>query len=279
MRIRRIASWFAPHGLVALLRRRAAKTSRLEAAAVRERAKAAYLRASRNSEGVTVASHDDAVLFHVARGLEERDVREASISTESISFITQALHDLPAPTTGIHVGNFVGISLAMIAASESERHADHLLVGIDPNVPHRGIANPQQHVCALIDATNVASNVLLLCGYSVQPNPSNDEWTFSAYDPEAAWVDEHAPNGVLTNLARFGTFDFAVLDGNHFGPYLQAEIAILEGLIRPDGLVFIDDCAEWFPDIQRTFEMPWREWERADWNGRVGVLRRKHPTG
>jgi len=63
------------------------------------------------------------------------------------------------PQIALHIGNFVGISLAYLTCFLAEQHCDSLVVGVDPDVPHRGIRHPQEHVAALLTACGLENNV------------------------------------------------------------------------------------------------------------------------
>ena len=80
---------------------------------------------------------------------------------------------------------------------------------------------------------------------------------------------------MLRNLRALGLrFQWALVDGNHEGSYVQAELERLEPLICDDGVVFLDDCTEHFPDIRSVFETPGSPWRADGYDGRIGVLRR-----
>ena len=109
--------------------------------------------------------------------------------------------------------------------------------------------------------------------------PSNNGWVVDGYDPVAHFADEAAPRGTLRNLGRLvpGAVDWALLDGNHDGDYLRADLAALAGLVRPGGLVLLDDCTSAWPAIKRTFTetaTASEHWTAIGSDGRVGVLKR-----
>ena len=65
-----------------------------------------------------------------------------------------------------------------------------------------------------------------------------------------------------------------MLDGNHEPEYLRAELDALIPLMTDDGVLFLDDCDPYWPEIRAVFENGREGW-RADGNDhRTGVLRR-----
>ena len=99
------------------------------------------------------------------------------------------------------------------------------------------------------------------------------------YDPTAEYDNEIAPECVIESLASLGIrFRWALLDGNHTGEYLRAELDACVPLIEPGGHVFLDDCSESWPEIRDVFRSELDGWVAEGTDGRIGVLRRSSET-
>jgi predicted O-methyltransferase YrrM len=222
-------------------------------------------------------SYEEAIAHIVDRGWSaERHARMGSVPEESLARAVQALESEAAPAPRIlHVGNFVGVSLSYFL--DWARRHDGTVVSVDPNIPHRDVEHPQRAVCDLLAHFGLTEHHLLLCGYSLEKNFSNDSVVFDGYDPAAAWAGESAPEFVLATLGRCGQrFDAAFIDGNHDPAYLRRELAAIGELLAPGGLLVLDDVAQSWAGIRRLFE----EVADGDWpyehvlaDGRIGVLR------
>ena len=72
------------------------------------------------------------------------------------------------------------------------------------------------------------------------------------------------------------SLDWALLDGNHDGEYLHAELARLLGVMKPGSLVFLDDCDDSWPEVAAAFDAEGRSaaWRTVATDGRIGVLER-----
>src|SRR5438270_9107261 len=229
-RARWIARIFTPWGLEWWLWKRARRRHRLQAEA--------RLRAAPPSN----TRVEDWIRFLVARGLDEYQVREGSVPEDSLDYMAeQVLARLQSdrPLRALHIGNFVGISLSYISLLVRERHRDSLVVSVDPNIPHRGIDNPQSHAVALLDHLGLLERNLMITGYTLER--SDEAVTDSGY---AAGV---GPENVLAALFEFAgpSFDLALIDGSHEEQYLAREIAAVRRLLRDDGIVVFDDVKEW----------------------------------
>lgn len=127
----------------------------------------------------------------------------------------------------------------------------------------------------LLRAAGVEDRVLVVCGYSLGWNPSNDGSVIDGYDPSREADHEIAPVGVLPMLHSLGLrFRWVVLDGNHEPAYLRAELDSLLPLVEDGGVVFVDDCDPYWPEIRAVFEHARDGWRADGNNHRVGVLRR-----
>ena len=267
-RLRRTLAALVPKGYADYRARRGEEHVR----AMRDRRLAAA-RGPRPAGGVSV---DEAVRFLASRGLDEREVRAGSMPEESLEYVATFLAELPRdrPLAGLHVGNFVGVSLAHLAATLRAVHPGSRVVSIDPNITHRGIADPAGHAAALLARFGLLDANLVVTGYTLEQNTGDDDWSAPADSVEA----ERRPEQVLPNLAALtgSAFDVVVIDGNHDSAYLARELEHLERLLRPGGLLVIDDVdpSAW-PQVAATFDdlAAGGRFEELGRDGRVGVLR------
>jgi hypothetical protein len=261
-----------PYGILRLRHRRAAGerewlTNRLATAA------GGYAEDDYSVEG--------AVRFLVSRGLDEDAVRQGSMPEASLEFTGDALQGrLPAdrPVNALHVGNFVGVSLSYLTVLLKRSHEDSLVVSIDPNATHRGIANPMSHVMALLKHFDLSSNSVVVWGYSLEQN-LNDA---AVSEPVARWQSEAACEQVLESLVRLcgQRFDMVLLDGNHEGAYPTREWALVRRLLADTGIVVFDDVTvgSWYGVVdafERAAGDADGEYEAIAADGRVGVIQRR----
>jgi hypothetical protein len=172
------------------------------------------------------------------------------------------------------------VSLAYFVDYVRRRNRSSVIVSVDPNLTHRGIKNPQEHVIALLNHFELQHNAMVCAGYSGLKSVSNDGFAFlddggSEYDPFANHVSEQACEGSISNLALFGQgrFDFAIMDGNHDSNYLRTEAEMVRGLLAPGGSLILDDVDDSWPDIKAEFgKLGARGWRTVGADGRVGIL-------
>jgi Methyltransferase domain len=274
----RTAKNILPHGLVMrIIRSQAVRRRRI--AAVETSAMASKL-PSREAY-----SYHSAIEFHAARGLVRNHVIAGSIPESSLEFCSASLDKfLPAragePVTGLHVGNFIGVSLCHVTDYARKRHEHSVVVSIDPNLTHRGIENPQHHVISILNYFGLQQNAMIFVGYSGPKSISNDGVTFiddsgREYDPFSSFSSELSCEDVLRNLITFseGRFDFVMLDGNHERGYLKTEIAKVRRLLKPGGVLVLDDVSEAWADIKKEYEeLGSQGWRALGADGRIGIL-------
>jgi hypothetical protein len=270
--LRKVAGLIVPHSVVVYRRTRADKL---------RRERVARMLAGAPPPAQRSFTYDAAVQVLVERGLDEYTVRLGSMLPESLAFIRATIVDAfrdDRPLWALHVGNFVGVSLAAVASALREVHPESLTISVDPNIPHLGVDDPQSHALALLTSFGLQRSNLVVCGYTFEKTPGSDALPVEGYEVEEAWSREAACENALPNLARTGAqFDVAVLDGAHIGSYARRELELLVRLIRPGGLVFLDDVDATWKEIEAVFDeaaagaLPV---ERFDHDGRVGVLRR-----
>ncbi len=302
-RLRRAGAWAAPHGLMAPRReRQEAERRQQEAEREAERVAAAVVKAQADrqqllrsvplpTEAAMPFNFEAAVAFLVENGVSEVQVREGSIPSASLDFISKTLTEhLPQrPLLGLHVGNFVGVSLAHLTATMREIDEDALVVSIDPGMPHRGIHAPDRLALGLLDRFGLTAHNLLVTGFSLGRNVRDDGYVFAedallaATPPSVAATalrEDAACEQVLPNLARLlpDRFDVAFIDGNHDGDYLREELRHIDVALRPDGMLIVDDIGTAFwGGVKAAFEDLSTEgggYTQLGSDGRVGVVAR-----
>lgn len=272
--MKQLIKFILPHGIVRLLQTRQEQGYQRSRAVLKQQAQAKK-----------AFSHTDLLDFLEARGLDRDQVRQGSIPEPSLAFLASILkekHDGQEIIRGLHVGNFLGVSLAYLTNTAIEVHANSVVVAIDPNLEHRGIMHPQDHVCALLEHLGLSENVLLCCGFSHAKNVGNDGRNYlencrflESEEIAQKITKEHAPHGVFDNLKKLAQtpFDFALIDGNHESVYVEEELRKLHPLMKKGGHVFMDDISEGWPMLKQVFERSSSKLFRvSEADGRVGVL-------
>jgi Methyltransferase domain len=212
--------------------------------------------------------YEEIIRFLTSRGLDELQVRGGSIPATALNFIADKVSTrLPAdrPVRALHIGNFVGVSLCFISWLVQERHPQSVVVSIDPNVTHRGIRAPQDHVLALLHHFGLLENNVLIPGYTL-------EWTVGERGAEKVGV---ACERVLANLGSVCAepFDIVVIDGNHEEEYLSMELEALRELLSGRSIVVFDDIVGWAGVVEvfkRTLEDD--RFVELGQDGRVGIV-------
>ena len=218
----------------------------------------------------------------VSEDCDEEQVREGSMPEESLKNIVNLLGEcLPAgPLLGLHIGNFVGVSLTYLTSALVRRHADSHMVSIDPNISHRGINRPMEQVIRLLNRMKVQGNSLVLTGYSLSKSFGNDGLSYAPKtSPTVSLAGELSCERQLQQLVVLsaGKFQFAVIDGNHDGDYLEEEIGWVDKLLYPGGLMVVDDVSEGWVEIQEVFRhlVDRGKYDKIFQDGRIGILRKK----
>jgi hypothetical protein len=203
----------------------------------------------------------------------------------NLRFLDRAVHEhlrTEPPHRALHVGNFVGISLASLSASllDVGGGRDPLVVSIDPNIPHNDVADPQTATMIVLNHFGYQRHNVVICGYSLEKSLGNEGISTDSYDPEAAYEAEVACENVLLSLAGLGAqLDLAVVDGSHNAAYLRRELEVIVPLLRVGALLILDDVTDVWVGIRDLFGelgSPGSSWplEVLDHDGRIGVLRR-----
>lgn len=264
--LRQLLKAITPHGLVELRRRRFQPPAPASAISERDRfhderrqkIADATRRAPRHGS-IDGTNRSEVIKLLLSRGVPLHHLNEGSVPEASLAFLrTNVLQLLPAsePLLALHIGNFVGVSLAYVAATLKELHPESLTIAIDPNLPHRGVANPQEHVAVLLSACELQRSTLLIAGYSGKKSVSNDGVDFGGYDPAKTFAAEAACERTLGNLRQFlaKRSHLVMMDGNHEGKYLEAEILEVVPLMARGGLLVFDDVDEAWDEIRDVFK-------------------------
>jgi hypothetical protein len=165
--LKNVAKSVLPHGLV---------TTVIRSQAVRGRRMAAISSRPADTQRKPYA-YSDSIEFLCARGLPRDHVIGGSIPEASLAFCSKHLDSLmpnDRPIFGLHVGNFLGVSLAYFVDYASRKHQNSVVVSIDPNLTHRGIESPQNHVVAILNHFALQQNAMICVGYSGGKSISND---------------------------------------------------------------------------------------------------------
>jgi Methyltransferase domain len=275
--VARAVKYVMPHGLVQqIFRAQAVRRRRLNA-----------LNAAHASVGAREIpySYSAAVEFHCAKGLPRGHVVGGSMPESTLAFCSKTLDDLiPAanqrPLIGLHIGNFLGVSLSHFVNYVRQRNEKSVVVSIDPNLTHQGIEYTQKHVIAILNHFGLQKNAVICVGYSTNKTVSNDGIAFVdenglEYDPYSGFQSEQSCEDTLSNLCTIsqGKFDFAVVDGNHEGSHLRRETAMVRRLLRPEGILILDDVSDAWTEIKAEYDdLRSKGWRAVTADGRVGVL-------
>jgi Methyltransferase domain len=273
----RAVKYVMPHGLVQQI---------VRAQAVRRRRINAHNAAHASVRAPHIPySYSAAVEFHCARGLPRGHVIGGSMPESTLAFCSKTLDDLfptsnERPIIGLHIGNFLGVSLSHFVNYVRQRNDKSVVVSIDPNLTHEGIEYTQKHVIAILNHFGLQRNAIICVGYSTNKTLSNDGIAFVdqngvEYDPYSGFQSEQSCEDTLLNLCAIslGRFDFAVVDGNHEGSHLHRETAMVRSLLKPEGILVLDDVSDAWAEIKAEFDdLRSKGWRAVAADGRVGIL-------
>lgn len=224
-------------------------------------------------------TYDEIIGSLVDQGIDRGQILSGSIPESHLAEIVDIIrqHFGTCAITGLHIGNFVGVSLVYLAGLLTRLNERSIIVSIDPNIPHRGIVNPQTLVIYLVNKFGLSKNIGILTGYSLEKSISNDGKEYTEYDPQREYSREYSCEGQLELLNRISaeSYEFIVIDGNHERTYLHNELTLVQDLLCPNGLIIVDDVSEGWTEIKETFEtFRANGIERIFSNGRIGVFRK-----
>ncbi|MFC2102921.1 hypothetical protein ACFLSS_00665 [Bacteroidota bacterium] len=218
----------------------------------------------------------------VEKELDEEQIREGSIPENSLDFlfktIMRKLYEL-APIKVLHIGNFVGVSLLYITESILKINPSSIVVSIDPNISHRGINNPMKYVNYLLNQFGFQKNSIILTGYSLEKNISNDgnPLYFLKSDNTLNSESGYCSSSILENLIKIdANFNFALIDGNHEGNYLRREIELINKLLDKDGFLVIDDVNQNWEEVELVFQeiIKQQKYKFISTDNRIGIVQK-----
>jgi SAM-dependent methyltransferase len=268
--LRLVAGCVVPHTIVEVVR---AKRKRQRDAMEGQRTEA--IKEALRKKGrrpPTPYSWSDALDFLAALNCDRSDVIAGSIPERSLDYCCRELEQRikARPVVGLHIGNFVGVSLCHITDFVRRLDERSTIVSVDPNLYPRGIKNPLEKVISCLNRYDLQSNSLILTGYSLEKSTSN------APDPDATFDQEFSCENQLPQLARLmpECFDFAVIDGNHDDEYLTREIVAIDRVLKPGGLLVFDDV-NWgsVGGVYQTLDPHGHE--RLATDGRIGLVMKR----
>jgi hypothetical protein len=268
--LRLLAGCILPHTIVEAIRAQR-RRKRLALEGERTRAIREAL-TSQSAREATPYSRSDVVDFLAALNCDRANVTDLSMQEDSLAYCCRELETRIAarPVLGLHIGNFVGVSLVHFTDFVRRLDERSTIVSIDLNLAPCGIHNPLEKVVRCLNRYNLQGNSLILTGYSLEKSCNNSG------SPEETFNQEFSCENQLPQLARLmpGSFDFAVIDGCHDEGYLAREVAAIERLLKPAGLVIFDDV-DWdgIAGVYRALDS--RCYERIATNGRVGIARKE----
>lgn len=191
--------------------------------------------------------YENSIKFLVEKGLKESHVLEGSIPLSSLQEIDNVLKKElfgKSYPVGLHIGNFLGVSLACLTYSIKNISNDNcLVISIDPNISHRNIDNPSKYCNEILFRNKLTKISLVLNGYSGEKSISNDGVTFENYDPTTNFNEEFAPENVIKNLTSLipKRIDVVLIDGNHDADYLRNEVNDILPLLKNGSIIIFDD--------------------------------------
>lgn len=270
--LRRTARYLVPYGLGIALRERRQRRSSVS---VMNAARAGA------SGRVPPFDYEAAVSQLVAFGVPEQSIRLGSMPVGSVNFVRDTLARELAdrrPLRLLHVGNFVGLSLAAIADAAGRLDDDALVVAVDPDIPHLGVERTQDVTLQLLSHFGLQRRTLVICGYTLEKTVASDGLAIDDDNPLAAFGAQAAPENVLPNLTSLGVrFHAAVLDGSHLGDHARRELTAVAHILEPGGLIFLDDVSDSWVEIRDLYAEVAHDasspLEAVAHDGRLGVLR------
>lgn len=282
--LRTLAGWVIPYrlGVMIRLREHRRMLSTMKKAAEAANAGVSPQEQAMSGAGGRSYTREDVMDYLGSQGFDLQQVSEGSVPDQSLKFCCNAIEDrLPSrPLRGLHIGNFVGLSLCHFTDFVRQLDERGTIVSIDPNLPHRGIHQPMDIVIRCLVRYGLQGNSLILTGYSLEKTFSNDGRTTIVYDARAEFSKEYSCENQLPLLATYmpASFDFAFIDGNHDDEYLSREIEVIDRLLKPQGMLILDDI-DWdevgghIGEVYRSIDR--ERFEQLGGDGRVGLLRKR----
>jgi len=288
----KIIKYFLPYGLVALRRRYINKSNRtggydeqLRRRNYREEIKCNEQKLEKLGRFENKSLEDvynNSVKHLISRGLEVKHVIEGSVPLSSLIEIDRLLAEFTGREfgLGLHIGNFLGLSLNCITYSMRESfNGNYLMLSIDPDIIHRNIKNPSKYCNELLYLNSLESSSVVINGYSGEKNISNDGVEFdSNNNPFLSFNEEFASTEVVKNLCKIlgAKVNLVFIDGHHDANYVRKELVSIEPLLENGSLLIMDDVDSiaWeelnnlFIEISKSIK-----YEKVIHNDRIGVLK------
>jgi hypothetical protein len=288
----KIIKFFLPYGLVAI-RRRLINKSKPNGIHEEQLRRRNYREEIKNNEqklgklgrldNKSVEDvYNNSIKHLISRGLDENHVIEGSVPLSSLIEIDRLLADISDKKfgLGLHIGNFLGLSLNCIAYSMRKSYnSNYLMLSIDPDITHRNIPHPSKYCNELLYLNGLENASIVMNGYSGEKNVSNDGVEFDqSYNPFERFNQEFASTEVIKNLCKIlGTkVNIVFIDGHHDATYVRKELLSIEPLLDRDALLIMDDVDSiaWeelnnlFLEISKS-----NKYQKVIHNDRIGVLR------
>ncbi len=216
---------------------------------------------------------DKALTFFRERGLDMDMVVRSSIRKPHLDFILSNMDAHVEHPRGLQIGTFVGMSLCALVDWAKARNSE--VWSVDPNLRHRKIERPVDHAIALLEYFGLLDRAVLLTGYSLESNALNDSGPLEGRQEVSPIPACERALERLVAVAE-GGFGWAFIDGNHEAEYLAREIAAVDRLLKPGGVLILDDISAGFPALFDVFDsLDPGHWTKLGWDQRIGVLKKR----
>jgi len=220
--------------------------------------------------------YETAIEFLEKSGIDREQLLEGSIPEDSLKEVIRLHSELGlTPARLLHIGNFVGVSLAYLTHHLLRLHSGSFVVSIDPNIPHRGVQRPMDACLSLLDHFGLTQNTAIITGFTLEANLGDDGIDYSGNQgtrdirSNAASCENQLP---LLGAICPHAFTSVVIDGNHQSDYVRREIQCIEKLVRPGGIVVFDDVSEHWENLRAVFaEVTRGSFREILSDGRIGV--------
>ncbi len=283
--VKTIIKFCLPYGCFYLLQKYRLKKSiaaDLAGVVVRDRENALIERDNKISSTPPKSYDEIANYFIDTYNIPAQEVIDGSIPKENCDTIIAQCIRLKKPTLHLlNIGNYLGVALLYIINELKNKEISCLVTIIDPNIPHRGVTDLQTKFFDASQRFGLLKDILLIPGYSLNKSLSNDGVEFNSYNPIQNFDREVAPENVLLSLTKrqFGTFDIAILDGNHNSTYLKNEISQVDKMLNKGGLIVFDDVNDFWSPIKTTVknftENYQKTYDQVVYDGRILIAQKK----
>jgi predicted O-methyltransferase YrrM len=188
--------------------------------------------------------------------ISEFDIRDGSIPENSMEFACEAIKSVfkNDSIAAIHIGNFIGVSLAYLTNYLKNLNNNSFVISIDPNIPHRKVINPQYVVNSVLSNFDLEKNTLLINSYSGDFNDYIESRTNS--NITYCYENGYAPLDALGKLLKLNNnfIHVAFVDGNHEKSSLIYEVETIHKLLTKGGLLVLDDVTDYWYEVKEVYE-------------------------